>query len=64
MPPIPVPEPSWPIPKFALRIDDLNHPGASIFFDAVKPLAALRDATIASFKWLYTPETVPNQSAP
>ncbi|KAG5652921.1 hypothetical protein H0H81_003064 [Sphagnurus paluster] len=56
----PIPPPSeWPIPKFSLRIDDLAHPGATIFLHAVDPLAALRDAVVASFTWLYTLETVP-----
>ncbi|KAG6811156.1 hypothetical protein H0H92_008742 [Tricholoma furcatifolium] len=53
------PVPSWTVPKLSLRIDNLNHPGASIFLKAVTPLSALRDACIASATWLYTPETAP-----
>ena len=62
MPPISVPPPLWPIPKFKLTIDDLDHEGADIFLTAVQPKVALRDAAIASFKHLYTPETAPTQS--
>ncbi|KAG5642169.1 hypothetical protein DXG03_003530 [Asterophora parasitica] len=58
--PAPVPQPDrWPIPRLSLRIENLAHPGASIFLEAVNPLAALREAVIASFTWLFTPETVP-----
>ncbi|RDB28466.1 hypothetical protein Hypma_016036 [Hypsizygus marmoreus] len=57
--PTPSPEPTWPIPRLDLRIDDLAHPGVAVFLDAVNPLTALRDAVTASFKWLYTQETVP-----
>ncbi|KAG6854145.1 hypothetical protein C0991_010056 [Blastosporella zonata] len=59
MPPIPPQPTPWPIPKLSLRIDDLSHPGARIFLNAVVPLSALRDACIASFEWLYTPDTAP-----
>lgn len=55
----PVPPPLWPVPKLDLRIDDLDHEGADIFLNAVQPKVALREAILASFKWLYTPETVP-----
>jgi len=58
MPPVPIPPP-WPIPKFKLTIEDLDHEGVDIFLTAVQPKVALREAVIASFKWLYTPETVP-----
>ena len=65
MPPISIPSspPSspWPIPKFKLTIEDLDHEGVDIFLSAVQPKVALREAVIASFKWLYTPETVPTQ---
>lgn len=60
MAPIP-PEPSWPIPQFNLRIEDLAHPGVPIFLEAVggNPVAALRNAVLSSFQWLYTPQTMP-----
>ena len=69
MPPIPVPPPSppppppkkWPIPKFRITIEDLDHEGADIFLNAVQPKVALREATIASFNHLYTTETAPTQ---
>jgi hypothetical protein len=51
------------MPRLSLRIEDLAHPGASIFLEAVNPLTALRDAVLASFTWLYTPETVPKKLA-
>lgn len=60
MAPTPPEEPSWP--QFDLRVEDLAHPGVPIFFEAVQPLAALREAVVASFKWLYTPETAPTKS--
>ncbi|TFK56765.1 plant basic secretory protein, partial [Heliocybe sulcata] len=55
----PLPPPQWPIPKFKLEVEDLGHPGAALFFDAVKPTQALRKAALSVFEWLYTPETVP-----
>lgn len=64
MPPVsiaPPPSPPWSIPKFKLTIEDLDHEGVNIFFTAVQPKVALREAVIASFKWLYTPETAPTQ---
>ena len=70
MPPIPVPPPSpppplppkkWPIPKFKITIEDLDHEGADIFLNAVQPKVALREATIASFNHLYTTETAPTK---
>jgi hypothetical protein len=60
MAPTPPTEPTWP--RFDLRVEDLTHPGVSIFFQSVEPLTALRDAVVASFKWLYTPETAPTKS--
>ncbi|KAG2359669.1 peptidase of plants and bacteria-domain-containing protein [Suillus spraguei] len=39
-------ESTWIIPNFVLRVEDLSHPGASIFFDCVKPKEALKLATI------------------
>ncbi|KAF8167508.1 hypothetical protein B0H34DRAFT_646728 [Crassisporium funariophilum] len=60
MPPAPVPPPlPWPIPKFNLRIEDLDHQGVDIFLAAVQPKVALREAVIASHKWLYTQDTAP-----
>jgi len=60
MPPAPLPASlPWPVPKLHLRIDDLDHEGADIFLNAVQPKVALREAILASFNWLYTPETVP-----
>ncbi|TFK41986.1 plant basic secretory protein [Crucibulum laeve] len=57
--PIPPPKP-WPMPKFHLRVEDLGHEGASIFFESVgNPITALQDAVVASFEWLYTRETAP-----
>ena len=57
-PPLP---PSWPMPNFKITIENLDHEGAVIFLDAVQPKVALREAAIASFKHLYTPETAPTQ---
>ncbi|KDR85565.1 hypothetical protein GALMADRAFT_218662 [Galerina marginata CBS 339.88] len=61
MPPITVSEatPPWPVPQIKLRIDDLDHEGVEIFLNAVNPKDVLRRAILASFKWLYTPETAP-----
>ncbi|KAF4612091.1 hypothetical protein D9613_004105 [Agrocybe pediades] len=61
MPPASLPSPSrpWPIPKLHLRIDDLHHEGVDIFLNVVNPKEALHEAIMASFQWLYTPETVP-----
>ncbi|KAF9270755.1 BSP-domain-containing protein [Marasmius fiardii PR-910] len=50
----------WPIPKFNLRVEDLLHPGASVFFQNAEALSALKDAVLSSFKWLYhTPDMAP-----
>lgn len=51
----------WPIPTLRIRVDDLNHPGAQLFFKHINPYEALKDACISSFVWLYTLETVPRQ---
>ncbi|KIJ65043.1 hypothetical protein HYDPIDRAFT_27774 [Hydnomerulius pinastri MD-312] len=62
MPPPPNPPaalPPWHIPNFILRVEDLDHKGASIFFENVKPSAALKLAVEASYTWLYTPLTAP-----
>jgi hypothetical protein len=63
MPPTPPPEPAWPIPQFNIRIEDLAHPGAAVFLEAVgpNPLPVFQDAALASFKWLYTPASVPRR---
>ena len=67
-PPMPTPKAGsedlpcdWPFPNFRLRVDDVSHPGAQLFFQHVKPHEALTDAAWAVFSWLYTPETVPRQ---
>ncbi|KAH8835608.1 peptidase of plants and bacteria-domain-containing protein [Flagelloscypha sp. PMI_526] len=64
----PVP-PEYPLPILNIRVENLAHEGASIFFDSVHPTKvcfvlilaskALTEAVIASFKWLYTPENYP-----
>ncbi|KAJ7492118.1 hypothetical protein FB451DRAFT_1336147 [Mycena latifolia] len=64
MPPTPVPPPTpppeWPLPKLNIRVEDLAHPGATLFFDSVHPTTALRAAVLASFEWLYaTPANAP-----
>ncbi|KAF7307497.1 hypothetical protein MIND_00544200 [Mycena indigotica] len=73
-PKTPEPEDNWPIPKFNLRVEDLDHPGAQLFFAALASpgtdkhsrhnsngvLEALKYAVIASFEWLYAvPECAP-----
>ncbi|KAF9056004.1 hypothetical protein BJ165DRAFT_466498 [Panaeolus papilionaceus] len=58
MAPTPIP-PSWPFPRLNLRIEDLSHEGVDIFLNAVNPKVALEEAVVASFTWLYTPETAP-----
>ncbi|KAF9453896.1 BSP-domain-containing protein [Macrolepiota fuliginosa MF-IS2] len=60
MPPTP-PSTEWPIPKFLLRVDDLDHEGASLFFANVQPYDALREAVLWTFTILYTQETVPRK---
>jgi hypothetical protein len=54
-------DPSWHIPQFNLRIEDLAHPGVAVFLGAVgnNTAATLRTAVLSSFKWLYSPQTVP-----
>ena len=65
MPPPPSgPEPQWPIPTFNLRIEDLAHPGAKIFFDNIEANDALRHAVTTVFTWLYTEQTVPRECVP
>lgn len=44
-----------------LRVEDLDHEGATIFLDNVKPKEALKLAVEASYTWLYTPLTAPKQ---
>ena len=52
---------AWPMPAFRLRVEDLSHPGAELFFEHVNPREALREAVTSVFEWLYTLETVPRQ---
>ena len=66
MPPLPRPPPSdpnaaWPVPTLTIRVADLSHPGAKLFFQTTDPYEALREAVIAVYSWLYTPETVPRK---
>ncbi|KAH8099248.1 plant basic secretory protein [Cristinia sonorae] len=51
----------WPIPHFRLRVEDLSHPGAQLFFEQVNPLQSLHNAVVEVFKDLYTPDTVPQE---
>ncbi|KAI0073945.1 plant basic secretory protein [Panus rudis PR-1116 ss-1] len=51
----------WPIPTLRLRVDDLEHPGAQIFFNHIQPYDALRTAIMSVYTWLYTLETVPRE---
>lgn len=51
--------PCWHIPNFVLKIEDLDHEGASIFLENVRPREALKIAVEASYTWLYTPLTAP-----
>lgn len=51
----------WPHPKLRIRVEDLDHEGAEIFYDTVKPKEALREAIMASFTCLYTVKTVPRR---
>ncbi|KAF8560166.1 plant basic secretory protein [Imleria badia] len=57
MPPSPV-LPSWHIPNFVLRVEDLNHEGATIFLNNFHR-DLLQSAVEASYTWLYTPLTAP-----
>ncbi|ESK92151.1 pbsp domain protein [Moniliophthora roreri MCA 2997] len=58
MPPTPLPpppsEPEWPIPTLNLRVEDLAHPGAVLFFKHIpNPVEALKGAITNVFKLLY-----------
>lgn len=53
--------PQWHVPKLKLRVDDLAHAGAAVFFAAVQPAAVLRRAVDASMRWLYPPGKAPTQ---
>ncbi|KAI0347964.1 plant basic secretory protein, partial [Trametopsis cervina] len=53
------PNADWPIPTLAIRVDDLEHAGAKVFFGVINPYEALREAVISVYCWLYTLETVP-----
>jgi len=55
----PLPPGEWPIPTFRIRVDDVGHPGAQLFFEHLKPYEALKEAVLTVFKWLFTLETVP-----
>ncbi|KAF8665461.1 hypothetical protein AX16_000479 [Volvariella volvacea WC 439] len=57
--PVPAPEPSWPMPRLGLRIDDLEHSGYEVFRKAVDPVEVLKVAVLESFEQLYSFETVP-----
>jgi len=59
VPPPKEPEPNYKIPKFDIRVQDLAHPGAVVFFALIHPTEALTDAVLASYQWLYTPGTTP-----
>ncbi|KAH9937386.1 peptidase of plants and bacteria-domain-containing protein [Fomitopsis serialis] len=50
---------SWLIPNFELRVEDVSHPGAQLFFEHVRPAEALKDAVISTCSWLYTLRDVP-----
>ncbi|KAG2366233.1 plant basic secretory protein [Suillus spraguei] len=52
------PPSTWKIPNFMLRVED-SRPGASIFFDCVKPKEVFKLAVEASYTWLYTPLMAP-----
>lgn len=64
VPPPKKPEPNYKIPKFDLRVEDLAHPGAVVFFALIHPTEALTDAVLASYQWLYTLDTVPTKCVP
>jgi hypothetical protein len=53
--PVPPPPPGqeYHIPQLNVTVQDLAHPGADVFFQSVKPYQALKEAVIASQKWLY-----------
>ncbi|KAI9570384.1 hypothetical protein HD554DRAFT_2018830 [Boletus coccyginus] len=50
--------PSCHIPNFVLRVEDLNHEGATVFLDNFHR-DVLQSAVEASYTWLYTPLTAP-----
>jgi len=58
MPPTTQVLPPWKIPNFVLRIENLNHEGATIFLrHFTRDL--LQSAVEFSYTWLYTPLTAP-----
>ena len=60
IPPVPVSTSStWPLPKLVLRIDDLDHEGATVFLGAVNPKQALQIAVQASHQWLFSAANPP-----
>ena len=52
---------SWPIPRFCMQVEDVDHEGAISFLEAVKPKQALHEAVMASFNCLYTLQNVPTK---
>lgn len=57
----PLPEKDWPMPKLRIQVMDLSSPGAIDFFANLHPTELLREAIIAVFTTLYTPENCPRQ---
>lgn len=51
----------WPIPEFHLSIKDLSHNGAKIFQSTTDAHEVLKEAVMASFLHLYSPENVPRE---
>ena len=51
----PHPKPSIPTPKLRLRVSDLAHPGASIFFGTTNAVNVLSDAVTVVLQTLYIP---------
>ncbi|KAL5534031.1 hypothetical protein ACEPAG_491 [Sanghuangporus baumii] len=49
----------WPTVKLRLKVKDLSHPGARLFFQHLDPSVALADAVSNVLKWLYTVQTCP-----
>jgi len=50
---------AWVLPRFNLRVEDLSHAGASLFFKHVDPCLCSKKATETVLAWLYTFETAP-----
>jgi hypothetical protein len=47
------------MPRLQLHIEDIGHEGVEVFLNAVNPQVVMQAAVMASFRRLYTPETVP-----